>query len=210
MIFIVVFCTAISRGHINPAATFGLFLARKVSLIRVVMYIVTECLGAMCGVGLEKAFQKSYYVQYSGGANEIADGYRKGLGLAAQIIGTFVLVYTVFSATDPKRSARASHAPVILAPLPIGFAVLFPHFVVETTASEREQLLLVKISELEARMINPTDGVAEARLKYLQLDGTNYLDWSHSMRLSLRSKGKLGYITGAIKAPTAGSPTFDK
>ncbi|KAL9358173.1 hypothetical protein Peur_051426 [Populus x canadensis] len=27
-------------------------------------------------------------------------------------IGTFVLVYTVFSATDPKRSARFSHVPV--------------------------------------------------------------------------------------------------
>ncbi|XP_042510184.1 serine/threonine-protein kinase BLUS1-like isoform X2 [Macadamia integrifolia] len=40
---------------------------------------------------------------------------------------------------------------------------------VETAASEREQLLLVKISELEARVINLTDEVAEARLKYLQL-----------------------------------------
>jgi len=40
------------------------------------------------------------------------DGYRKGTGLGAEIIGTFVLVYTVFSATDPKRSARDSHVPV--------------------------------------------------------------------------------------------------
>ncbi|XP_043705878.1 protein SEMI-ROLLED LEAF 2-like [Telopea speciosissima] len=44
--------------------------------------------------------------------------------------------------------------------------------VVETTASEREQLLLVTISELEARMINPTDEVAKARLKYLQSSPT--------------------------------------
>ncbi|MBD4782892.1 aquaporin, partial [Xanthomonas citri pv. citri] len=35
MIFVLVYCTAgISGGHINPAVTFGLFLARKVSLIR--------------------------------------------------------------------------------------------------------------------------------------------------------------------------------
>jgi len=27
-------------------------------------------------------------------------------------VGTFVLVYTVFSATDAKRSARDSHVPV--------------------------------------------------------------------------------------------------
>ncbi|KAL1817108.1 hypothetical protein DCAR_0521523 [Daucus carota subsp. sativus] len=127
MIFILVYCTAgISGGHINPAVTFGLFLARKVSLIRAVMYMVAQCLGAICGVGLVKAFQKSYYNRYGGGANELADGYNKGTGLGAEIIGTFVLVYTVFSATDPKRNARDSHVPV-LAPLPIGFAVFMVH-----------------------------------------------------------------------------------
>ncbi|XBI14132.1 hypothetical protein VPH35_140767 [Triticum aestivum] len=43
-----------------------------------------------------------------------------------EIIGTFFLVYTVFSATDAKRNARDSHVP-ILAPLPIGFAVFLVH-----------------------------------------------------------------------------------
>lgn len=127
MIFVLVYCTAgISGGHINPAVTFGLFLARKVSLPRAVLYMVAQCLGAICGTGLVKAFQKSFYDTYGGGANSIASGYSKGTGLGAEIIGTFVLVYTVFSATDPKRSARDSHVPV-LAPLPIGFAVFMVH-----------------------------------------------------------------------------------
>ncbi|RQW14337.1 MIP family channel protein, partial [Rhodobacteraceae bacterium CH30] len=127
MLFVLVSCTAgISGGHINPAVTFGLFLARKVSLIRAIMYMVAQCLGAICGVGLVKAFNKSLYNRYGGGANSLADGYNKGTGLGAEIIGTFVLVYTVFSATDPKRSARDSHVPV-LAPLPIGFAVFMVH-----------------------------------------------------------------------------------
>uniref|UniRef100_A0A0C9RTX2 TSA: Wollemia nobilis Ref_Wollemi_Transcript_13309_2138 transcribed RNA sequence n=1 Tax=Wollemia nobilis TaxID=56998 RepID=A0A0C9RTX2_9CONI len=127
MIFVLVYCTAgISGGHINPAVTFGLFLARKVSFPRAVLYMVAQCLGAICGCGLVKAFQKSYYDRYGGGANSVAHGYTKGVGLAAEIIGTFVLVYTVFSATDPKRSARDSHVPV-LAPLPIGFAVFMVH-----------------------------------------------------------------------------------
>ena len=99
-------------GHINPAVTFGLFLARKVSLVRAVLYMVAQCLGAICGVGFVKAFQSAYYVRYGGGANSLADGYSTGTGLAAEIIGTFVLVYTVFSATDPKRNARDSHVPV--------------------------------------------------------------------------------------------------
>lgn len=102
----------ISGGHINPAVTFGLFLARKVSLPRAILYIVAQCLGAICGAGLVKAFHKPYYNTYGGGANELAPGYNKGAGLGVEIIGTFVLVYTVFSATDPKRSARDSHVPV--------------------------------------------------------------------------------------------------
>ncbi|XP_022877803.1 aquaporin PIP2-1-like [Olea europaea var. sylvestris] len=130
MIFILVYCTAgISGGHINPAVTFGLFLARKVSLIRAVMYMVAQCLGAICGVGLVKSFQKSYYRKYGGGSNELAEGYSTSVGLSipnTEIIGTFILVYTVFSAADPKRSARDSHIPV-LAPLPIGFAVFMIH-----------------------------------------------------------------------------------
>ncbi|RWW16230.1 hypothetical protein BHE74_00023262 [Ensete ventricosum] len=69
---------------------------------------------------------KHQYNSLGGGANEVAPGYSKGTALGAEIIGTFVLVYTVFSATDPKRSARDSHVPV-LAPLPIGFAVFMVH-----------------------------------------------------------------------------------
>jgi len=127
MIFVLVYCTAgISGGHINPAVTFGLFLARKVSLVRALLYMVAQCLGAVCGVGLVKAFQSAYFDRYGGGANSLASGYSRGAGLGAEIVGTFVLVYTVFSATDPKRNARDSHVPV-LAPLPIGFAVFMVH-----------------------------------------------------------------------------------
>jgi aquaporin PIP len=106
-------CSIITGGHINPAVTFGLFLAQKVSLVRAVLYIIAQCLGAICGCGLVKGYQRAYYVRYGGGANSLSAGYSKGTGVAAEIIGTFVLVYTVFSATDPKRNARDSHVPVI-------------------------------------------------------------------------------------------------
>ncbi|XVF59831.1 hypothetical protein PTKIN_Ptkin07bG0307000 [Pterospermum kingtungense] len=127
MIFVLVYCTAgISGGHINPAVTFGLFVARKVSLFRAVFYMVAQCLGAICGTGLAKSLMRNAYNRLGGGANTVAHGYSKGTALGAEIIGTFVLVYTVFSATDPKRNARDSHVPV-LAPLPIGFAVFVVH-----------------------------------------------------------------------------------
>ncbi|XP_057840752.1 probable aquaporin PIP1-4 [Cryptomeria japonica] len=128
MIFALVYCTAgISGGHINPAVTFGLFLARKLSLPRAVFYMICQCLGAICGAGVVKGFEGHHnYEMLGGGANSVAHGYTKGDGLGAEIVGTFVLVYTVFSATDAKRSARDSHVP-LLAPLPIGFAVFLVH-----------------------------------------------------------------------------------
>lgn len=93
--------------------TFGLFLARKLTLTRAVFYMVMQCLGAICGAGVVKGFEgKRQYNLQGGGANVVAHGYTKGDGLGAEIIGTFVLVYTVFSATDAKRSARDSHVPV--------------------------------------------------------------------------------------------------
>ena len=91
--------------------TFGSLLAGKVSLIRAVMYMVAQCLGAISGAGIVMAFQKGFYERNGGGANMVSHGYSKGAGLGAEIIGTFVLVYTVFSATDPKRKAKDSNAP---------------------------------------------------------------------------------------------------
>ena len=91
-----------------------MFLARKVSLPRLVYYVIMQSLGAICGAGIVKAFQPTFYEANGGGANVVAHGYTKGDGLGAEIVGTFVLVYTVFSATDPKRSARDSHVPVII------------------------------------------------------------------------------------------------
>ena len=99
-------------GHINPAVTFGLLLARKVSLTRAAFYMMMQCLGAICGAGMVKGFQKSQFEMLGGGANTVSSGYTKGDGLGAEIMATFLLVYTVFSATDAKRNARDSHVPV--------------------------------------------------------------------------------------------------
>nr|BAJ91205.1 predicted protein [Hordeum vulgare subsp. vulgare] len=117
---------AAAGGHINPAVTFGLFVGRKLSLVRTVLYIVAQCLGAICGAGMVKGIAGASYEALGGGANTVADGVSVGAGLGAEIAGTFVLVYTVLSATDPKRTARDSFIPVLV-PLPIGFAVFIVH-----------------------------------------------------------------------------------
>ncbi|KQK11942.2 probable aquaporin PIP2-8 [Brachypodium distachyon] len=127
-IFVLVYSTAgISGGHINPAVTFALLLARKLTLLRAVFYIVSQCVGAIFGAAIARSVHgRARYLLHGGGANELAPGFSAAAGLGAEVVGTFVLVYIVFSATDPKRKARDCHVPV-LAPLPIGFAVFMVH-----------------------------------------------------------------------------------
>ncbi|KAK7391918.1 hypothetical protein VNO78_20342 [Psophocarpus tetragonolobus] len=77
-------------------------------------------------VDLAKGFKKSYYNRYRGGVNLVSDGYNKGTTLGDEIIVTFIIVYIVFSATNPKKSARDSHDPVLTLLL-IGFAIFMVH-----------------------------------------------------------------------------------
>ncbi|CBI17283.3 unnamed protein product, partial [Vitis vinifera] len=51
------YTAGISGGHINPVVTFGLLLARRLSLTRAVFYMIMQCLGAICGAGMVKGFQ---------------------------------------------------------------------------------------------------------------------------------------------------------
>ncbi|KAJ4770232.1 Plasma membrane intrinsic protein [Rhynchospora pubera] len=126
-IFVLVYCIkGISGGNINPAVTFGLLVGRKISLPRAVLYIIAQCLGAICGAGIVKGIMKHPYDSLGGGANSVSEGYSKGAAVGAEIMGTFVLVYTVFSATDPELAASEPSVPALL-PLPIGFAVFIAH-----------------------------------------------------------------------------------
>ena len=126
--------------------TFGLFLARKLSLTRALFYIVMQCLGAICGAGVVKGFEGTpRYQLNSGGANIVSHGYTKGDALGAEIVGTFVLVYTVFSATDAKRNARDSHVPVcILTSTGFIFSVIFTFPVVSAFECSSFRVLVLE------------------------------------------------------------------
>ncbi|XP_044483979.1 mitogen-activated protein kinase kinase kinase YODA-like [Mangifera indica] len=65
----------------NPAVTFGLVLARKLSRTRAVFYMIMQCLGAICGAGVVKGFEGSgNYERLHGEANFVNHGYAKGDG----------------------------------------------------------------------------------------------------------------------------------
>ena len=49
----------ISGGHINPAVTVALLVTRKISVVRAVLFVVAQCIGAMIGAALLKVLWKA-------------------------------------------------------------------------------------------------------------------------------------------------------
>jgi aquaporin TIP len=110
----------ISGGHINPAVTFGAWITGKISLIKGLMYVLAQLIGAVIGALLLTAVTPEG-AQGNLGSHGLGAGISVGGGLLAEIILTFVLVFVVFAtAIDPKGLGS-------LAPIAIGLAVLVDH-----------------------------------------------------------------------------------
>ncbi|KAL3736843.1 hypothetical protein ACJRO7_025730 [Eucalyptus globulus] len=90
--FVMIFSIAgISGACMNPAVTFGYFLARKISLNRAVCYVIVQCLGAVTGVALVRNSMEHDFYSFGGGANVVAPGYRRGTALLAEAMGSFLV-----------------------------------------------------------------------------------------------------------------------
>lgn len=112
----------ISGGHVNPAVTFGAFLAGRISLARGALYVAAQLLGATVGALLLMAVIPAGS-QGALGAHGLGPGVSPRAGLLTEAVLTFALVFVVFAtALDPRGLTH-------LAPLAIGFTVLVDHLV---------------------------------------------------------------------------------
>ncbi|MBI4337581.1 MAG: MIP family channel protein [Chloroflexi bacterium] len=112
----------ISGGHINPAVSFAAFLTNKITLRRMVLYVVAQLAGAIVAALLLKAVFPAV-MEGSLGAHGLGTGISAGAGVLLEIVLTFLLVFVVFAtAIDPKGLGT-------IAPLAIGLAVLVDHLV---------------------------------------------------------------------------------
>jgi glycerol uptake facilitator len=108
----------ISGAHINPAVTIALFATRKIDATTASSYIVAQLVGAFIGAGLTLAVLSGNNPASLGlGAVSVNANAGNVVGLAAEIIGTAILVFTVFGAAVDGR------APNGFAGIVIGFIV---------------------------------------------------------------------------------------
>ena len=120
----------ISGCHINPAVTFGLFLAGKFPAARIVGYWVAQILGAIAAAAILYliASGQPHFDAVAGGFGSDGyglrspDHYAVSAAFLAEVVMTAFLVLTVLGATDVK-------APVGFAGLAIGLVLTLIHLV---------------------------------------------------------------------------------
>jgi aquaporin Z len=121
----------ISGCHINPAVTVGLLVSKKIDPRDAAGYIIAQIIGGILGAALLLAIAKGAAAGYDPAlAGFAANGYddhspgRYDLtaALLAEVVLTFMLVFTVLGVTDAK-------APAGFAGIPIGFVLALIHLV---------------------------------------------------------------------------------
>lgn len=111
----------ISGGHINPAVTAAMLVTRRVSLLRAVMFIISQSLGAIAAAGVLKALTPAEQVGGLG-TTTLNKGMTPAMGFGVELCITAFLVFTVFASCDSKRTDLGGSFP-----LTIGFSVTIGH-----------------------------------------------------------------------------------
>jgi glycerol uptake facilitator protein len=108
---------AVSGSHINPAVTIALAATRRFPWVEVLPYFAAQLIGATAGSLLLVAVFGSRAVDFGGGATALGTGVSYTQGIAAEAVGTFLLMLAVMGIAVDQR------APKGWAGLIIGLAV---------------------------------------------------------------------------------------
>lgn len=102
----------VSGCHVNPAVSFGMFLAGRLSGKDCVGYIVSQLIGAVIGAGFLYAFVQlapdfkfggTTGTDYSLATNVLQPGATSAMALLAEGLLTFFFVLIILGATDAEK-----------------------------------------------------------------------------------------------------------
>jgi MIP family channel proteins len=88
----------LSGGHLNPAVTFAMMVARKMNLTRGAMYMMVQCMGAVAGA-LVLTLIMPQGTHGNLGAHGLGANVSIAGGLTTEIVVTFMLVAAYMTAT---------------------------------------------------------------------------------------------------------------
>jgi MIP family channel proteins len=110
----------ISGGHFNPAVTLSMLVTGRIEAAEAVRYWVSQLAGATAAaLVLLAVFPSSLTDALNFGVPAVGGHlFSTGNALAAEIVGTFFLVFVIYAVAVDKRGAFS-----ILAGLPIGLTI---------------------------------------------------------------------------------------
>jgi len=118
----------VSGCHINPAVSFGAFVAGRMTASDLIKYAIAQCLGAVVGALVLYLIVSGKLAGHEGGLgqNGWGKGYLGEYGLASafifEVVATFLFLVTILGATGRG-------APAAMAGLAIGLALVVIHIV---------------------------------------------------------------------------------
>lgn len=115
-----------SGAHFNPAVTFALWSIKKISTPNAIVYVVCQCIGGILGALVVLLLFKDVGDAVNYGATaingEVLQNGSVWLGLLAEAIGTFLLMYAIMGlAVNPRGEAALAGLGIGLA---LGVAVM--------------------------------------------------------------------------------------
>ncbi|PNF32515.1 Aquaporin AQPcic [Cryptotermes secundus] len=114
----------VSGAHVNPAVTCGMLVTGNISILKALLYVAVQCLGAVAGTGVLKALTP-LESQKKLGITLLSDGVTPIQGFGIEYFLGFVLVLVVFGVCDVNRSEVKG-----LAPVAIGLTIAMGHLAV--------------------------------------------------------------------------------
>ncbi|KAB7501662.1 Aquaporin [Armadillidium nasatum] len=108
----VIQCTShVSGGHINPAITIAFLVGRQISVLRAILYIMAQCVGAIAGAAILAGLVPKE-LRGNLGLTKPSDYITTGQCFGVEVMSTFLLVWTTFSVTDEGRTDLKGSAPL--------------------------------------------------------------------------------------------------
>eukprot|EP00878_Enallax_costatus_P008329 GHUV01008707.1.p1 GENE.GHUV01008707.1~~GHUV01008707.1.p1 ORF type:complete len:230 (+),score=37.24 GHUV01008707.1:169-858(+) len=118
----------LTGGHLNPAVSFAMMLAGRISIIRFIVYLLFQLAGAITGSALVLAVDPNGHRAALGAANRLNTWVGIGTAVGVEILLTAIFVFVIFAAVDKPRSSTSAHLPV-LAPFAIGITLFLCHMI---------------------------------------------------------------------------------
>jgi MIP family channel proteins len=96
---------AVGSGHFNPAVSFGLWVAGRMSAARVGLFVIAQLLGALAaGLALRALFSPAAWGPTHIGTPALGEGVGPAAGTVIEAILTVVLVLVVFGTAVDDRA----------------------------------------------------------------------------------------------------------